>query len=653
MCGLSGFFNPRGGNTADRQVGLAMAQAIAHRGPDADGCWTDPERGIVLSHRRLSIIDLSEAGAQPMMSLSGRFVTAFNGEIYNHLELRRDLEAEGAAPAWRGHSDTETLLAGVEHWGLSETIRRATGMFAIALWDRQDATLALARDRLGEKPLYYGWQGSGGQRTLLFASELAALRVHPCFEARLDRAALSAYLRYGYVPAPGSIFEGIGKLPPGVIATWDCDTKTPRLETYWSAIDVAAHGIAHRFSGTAEEAADEVETRLSRTISRQMIADVPLGAFLSGGIDSSTVVALMQAASSRPVRTFTIGFGDKDYNEAKDAAAVAAHLGTHHTELYVSPDDALSIIPSLPTIYSEPFADSSQIPTFLVARMARRDVTVALSGDGGDEVFGGYNRYIFTRKLWNRMGRLPGFARRGLASAITAIPVNAWSALGGPLTASRVQLLGDKIHKGAALMSAASIDDLYARLVRFPNVDGLLRHDTFDQGLASGDGTQSTLSAVERMMCWDTLQYLPDDILTKVDRAAMAVSLETRVPLLDHDLIAFAWTLGDEIRMQGGVSKWPLRRILRKYVPDALIDRPKMGFGVPIAEWLRGPLRDWAGDLLSDASLRAEGLFDPIAVRRLWDEHQSRRRNWSPQLWSLLMFRAWSATNAAPVHLVA
>jgi asparagine synthase (glutamine-hydrolysing) len=644
MCGIAGFFNPRGGDEQnDRQIGLAMARAIAHRGPNADGCWNDAQYGVTLSHRRLAIIDLSEAGAQPMLSACGRYILAYNGEIYNHLELRRDLDHAGSAPAWRGHSDTETLLAGIVHWGLAETLRRATGMFALALWDRKEASLSLARDRLGEKPLYYGWQGNGAGRVLLFASELAALRAHPAAEARLDPAALSSFLRYGYVPAPASIYEGIYKLRGGTIAVWRGKAEWPQVNTYWSTIDVARAGVSAPFRGRAEEAVDQVEALLTRSISRQMIADVPLGAFLSGGVDSTTVVALMQATSRRPVRTFTIGFGAADYNEANDAAAVAAHLGADHTELYVSPQDALNVIPMLPTIYSEPFADSSQIPTFLVSRMARQHVTVALSGDGGDEVFGGYNRYLFTRKLWNRIGRLPRTARRAAASALIGVPVNVWSALGDRLTASRVRLFGDKVHKGAALLSAGTIDELYGNLVRYPNVDGLLKDDPF-QAVEQAD--LSGLSPVERMMCWDTLQYLPDDILVKVDRAAMAVSLETRVPMLDHELIAFAWTLGDHNRLRGGVTKWPLRRIVAKHVPNALIDRPKMGFGVPVAEWLRGPLRDWAGDMLSDSTLRSGGYFDRSAVRQLWDEHQSGRRNWSPQLWTLLMFQAWLSASA-------
>lgn len=643
MCGLTGFLNACNG--VNRELAqhwlYDMANAIARRGPDNDGYWIDPDAGFGLAHRRLAIVDLSPAGAQPMVSSSGRYVLAFNGEIYNHQLLRQALEREGKVVSpWRGHSDTETLLASLDAWGFESTLQRSIGMFAISLWDRELRTLTLARDRLGEKPLYYGWQGQGGEAAFLFGSELSALRRHPMFVADINRDALGLYMRHNCIGGANSIYIGIHKLLPGHILTVSSAAPDPVVRAWWSGADVAAQGVTHPFAGTPDEAVNALEALLRGAVGQQMMADVPLGAFLSGGIDSSTVVALMQAQSSRPVRTFSIGFHEAGYNEAEHAKAVARHLGTDHTELYVTPQQALDVIPKLPSLYSEPFADSSQIPTYLVSQLARQHVTVSLSGDAGDELFCGYTRYQMTAGLWGKVSRLPRPLRQLAAKAITALPPAAWDKLGAVLPLSRV---GDKLHKGAVLLGSRSAADLYRGMVSHWSdpacvVLGATEPATVLSGAAPA---LPGLGDVERMMALDMLSYLPDDILAKVDRAAMGVSLETRVPFLDHRVVEFAWSLPLAYKLRDGVTKWPLRQVLYRYVPRELIDRPKMGFGVPIDHWLRGPLREWAETLLAEPRLRSEGFFDPAPIRQKWDEHLSGKRNWQYHLWDVLMFQAW------------
>jgi asparagine synthase (glutamine-hydrolysing) len=643
MCGFTGYLasNNQAFDANAEPTLRQMANAIVHRGPDSDGYWTDHAAGIGLAHRRLAVVDLSPAGAQPMASGSGRYVIAFNGEIYNHPRLRQMLEAEGrVGAAWRGHSDTETLLAGFDAWGIEGTLQRAIGMFAIALWDRQTRVLTLARDRLGEKPLYYGWQGQGPAAAFLFGSELSALRRHPAFAADINRDALALYMRHNCIGGAQSIYTGIHKLPPGHLLTVSAAAPEPVLRQWWSGAAVAEQGVTRPFAGTPEQAVDALEALLRDAVAQQMMADVPLGAFLSGGIDSSTVVALMQAQSSRPVRTFSIGFHEAGYNEAEHAKAVAKHLGTDHTELYVTPEQALAVIPKLPTLYSEPFADSSQIPTFLVSQLARQHVTVSLSGDAGDELFCGYTRYQMTAGVWGKVSRLPRPVRQLAAGMITAVSPSAWDKLGAVLPLSRV---GDKLHKGAALLGSRSVANLYWGMVsHWSDPVSVVLGATEPATVLSGAAPAlQGLGDVERMMALDMLSYLPDDILTKVDRAAMGVSLETRVPFLDHRVVEFAWSLPLAYKLRGGVTKWPLRQVLYRHVPRDLIERPKMGFGVPIDHWLRGPLREWAETLLAEPRLRAEGFFNPDPIRRKWAEHLSGQRNWQYHLWDVLMFQAW------------
>lgn len=613
-----------------------MAQAIESRGPDAFGAWADPEAGIALSHRRLAIVDLTPAGAQPMVAAAGRYVLAFNGEIYNHLKLRAELDGI----VWRGHSDTETLLAGFEAWGVEATLQRAIGMFAFALWDREKRVLTLGRDRLGEKPLYFGWQGQGAKAVFLFGSEVSALRRHPAFAAPINRDALALYMRHNCIGGEHSIYQGIHKLLPGHLLTLTAGQAEPRVWAWWSAAEVAQRGVDQPFVGSPEQAVDALEALLINAVSQQMVADVPLGAFLSGGVDSSTVVALMQTQSSRPVKTFSIGFHEAGYNEAEHAKAVAQHLGTEHTELYVSAQQALDVIPKLPMLYAEPFADSSQIPTFLVSQLARQHVTVSLSGDAGDELFCGYNRYQMTARLWGKLQQVPKPLRRAVSAVITAVPPERWDSLGRFSTVAR---LGDKLHKGAALLGHTTVAELYRGMVsHWPEPDALVLGGHEPASVLTGlEPTLQGLSEVERMMALDMISYLPDDILAKVDRAAMGVSLETRVPMLDHRVLEFAWSLPLDYKLRGGVTKWPLREILYRHVPRELIERPKMGFGVPIDSWLRGPLREWGESLLAESRLRAEGYFDPAPIRQKWAEHLSGKRNWQYQLWNVLMFQAW------------
>lgn len=645
MCGFVGFLRlvPIEDCDVNHSILVRMADSIVHRGPDSSGYWSDTLSGISLGHRRLAIMDLSSEGAQPMHSVCGRYVLAFNGEIYNHLELRNALHDL----TWRGYSDTESLLASFSAWGVPSTLSRCRGMFAFAVWDKQRRLLTLARDRLGEKPLYYGWQGEGFQRCFLFGSDLSAFKVHPSFNADINRSALALYMRHNVIPAPYTIFEGIYKLPPGCLLTISLSSCEPKVSHYWSLPEVAEFGVTHPFEGTDVQAINALETLLRDAVRQQMAADVPLGAFLSGGIDSSVVVALMQAESTRPIKTFTIGFNEQAYNEAQHAKAVARHLGTDHTELYVSSRQALDVIPKLPSLYSEPFADSSQIPTFLVSQLARQHVSVSLTGDAGDELFGGYNRYVLTRKLWKRLRFFPLPVRRLAAQLIHGFSPSLLNELLSPLEAFipvpyRQAGIGDKLHKGAGVLSSSTIDALYLGLVTHWQPEGLVldAHEPTTH-LRGNPLTLACLNEVQRMMVLDSITYLPDDILVKVDRAAMAVSLETRAPFLDHRVVEFAWQLPDHFKLREGVGKWALRQVLYRHVPKSLIERPKMGFGVPIDSWVRGPLRGWAEELLNESRLRQDGFFNPAPIRQKWVQHLSGQRNWQYHLWDVLMFQSW------------
>lgn len=639
MCGIAGFFAPQALSAEAAGVARAMGDRLQHRGPDGREEWLDAEAGIALAHRRLAIVDLTPAGAQPMASADGRWVITFNGEIYNHSALRRQLEEEGRAPAWRGHSDTEVLLAAITAWGIEEAIRRCVGMFAIALWDRQARSLTLVRDRLGEKPLYYGVQGG----VLLFGSELKALQAHPAYRAGIDRGAVALLLRLGYVPAPWSIHTGIRKLPPGTLlrVARPADADAPPA-AYWSANDAALAGAREPLELGDDEAVQALDGLLRQAIQGQQMADVPLGAFLSGGIDSSTTVAVMQALSSRPVQTFTIGLPDAALDESAAARAIARHLGTQHTELMVSAQEAQGVIPRLASVYCEPFADASQIPTLLVAQLARRQVTVALSGDAGDELFGGYERYRWAQQI----ARVPLPLRQGAGAALRALPARAWSALLAPLapllprelrTADRA----DRLRKLAAVLGARSDDAVYRQMVSSWPAGASPAAGALEPATAFTESPAAVLGFEARMMLLDLRTYLPDDILVKVDRAAMAASLETRVPLLDHRIVEFALRLPLHQKMRGGQGKWILRRVLDRYVPPALVDGPKKGFGIPIHQWLRGPLREWAEDLLGEQRLREGGFIDPGPVRALWQQHLAGGSDWGYRLWPVLMFEAW------------
>jgi asparagine synthase (glutamine-hydrolysing) len=620
-----------------------MTDAIKHRGPDDEGQWLDSEAGVALGARRLSILDLSPEGHQPMVSQSGRWVVAFNGEIYNFRELRAIVESSGVR--LRGHSDTEIMLASFERWGVRSAVERFAGMFAFALWDRAERALHLVRDRLGEKPLYAGWVGD----VFLFGSELKALCAHPAWHGEVDRGAVALFLRHGYVPQPWSIYHGIRKVPPGAILTLTARDmrQAPAEKRYWSARAIAEEGAQSPSALSDPDAIDALEAVLKRTIRDEMVADVPLGAFLSGGIDSSTIVALMQAQSDRPVRTFTIGFHERAFNEAHQAKAVAAHLGTDHTELYLTPAETRAVIPRLPSLYDEPFADPSQIPTFLVSELARRDVTVCLSGDGGDELFGGYDKYVVSDQFWRGVRRVPHGARVLLGRAITALPPMVWDRVlrwAGPL-APRGGASGERAHKLGALLSLDTAEAVYRRMMSHWAEPEAVVAGAREPLVALSDRAQwpHVDSYLLRMMYMDLVTYLPDDILVKVDRASMGVSLESRAPFLDHRVVEFALRLPLAQKVRNGHGKWLLRRVLDRHVPKTLIDRPKMGFAVPIDRWLRGPLREWAEDLLSDRRLRQEGFLDPAAVSRTWREHQSGGRNRQFQLWDVLMFQAWFA----------
>jgi asparagine synthase (glutamine-hydrolysing) len=644
MCGFVGILNLSNYASDAEQVVTKMLNAIRHRGPNDAGVWIASGAGVALGHRRLSIVDLSPAGHQPMKSSCGRWVIAFNGEIYNHQSLRKELQSHGWSGGWRGHSDTEVLLAAFSMYGVNKALEKCVGMFAFALWDNSEQMLIMARDRVGEKPIYYGWLDD----TFIFGSELAALYRHPQWRGEINRDALALMMRHNYIPAPYSIFSNILKLQPGCILRLPSKVKEPIIERYWSASEVATNGERNQFNGTTEEATEQLEKLLKQSISGQMMADVPLGAFLSGGVDSSTVVALMQSMSSQPVRTFTIGFHEEGYNEALHAKALAAHLGTDHNELYVSPQQALDVIPKLPSIYSEPFSDSSQIPTFIVSHLAKQSVTVALSGDGGDELFSGYSRYTISDKLWSQLSWMPRILRTVVANSLQALSPNMWNiCLSKFLKIApakyRFANPGDKIYKLANILSLNTEIEVYKQLVshwQIPTdlVLGAVEPATMLTGL---EKMPSLDNFIRRMMYLDTVSYLPDDILVKVDRASMAVSLETRLPLIDHRIIEFVSSLPIDLLRRDGQSKWPLRQVLYRYVPRSLIERPKMGFGVPIDSWLRGPLREWGEALIDKNRLDSEGYFNSNMVSTLWKQHQSKERNWQYLLWDVLSFQAW------------
>ena len=647
MCGIAGFLDTsrRWGNHGLQHTALKMVNTLHHRGPDDVGAWADAGSGIALGHRRLSIVDLSPEGHQPMRSVCGRYVISFNGEIYNFQELRCELE--GLEYKFRGHSDTEVMLSCISQWGISHALQRFNGMFAFALWDRQERELHLVRDRVGEKPLYYGWVG----KVLVFGSELKALCAYPGSSMEVDRDSLALFLQHNYVPAPHSIYKGIWKVMPGTIVTISGVNTggSTKATPYWSVQAAVERGMVEPFTGSETEAVAYLDELLRDTVKHRMIADVPLGAFLSGGIDSSTIVALMQAQSERPVQTFTVGFHEAEFNEATHAKAVAQHLGTAHTELYVTPEQTLAVIPKLPTLYDEPFSDSTQVPNFLISELARRDVTVVLSGDGGDELFGGYERYFLGLDIWNKIELMPAMIRKPVARGIRMLSSELWNKLFrimAPLvpTSFRYRNSGEKIHRLAEMLTAGGSEGMYMLMSGHWNDASSLVVGTSEPSKPvtnSYPWNDHRMHLQERMMFADIMSYLPDDILVKVDRASMGVSLESRVPFLDHRVVEFAWQIPLSMKIRKRTGKWLLRQLLYKYVPPALIDRPKMGFGVPIDAWLRGPLREWAEALLDEKRLRDQGFLTVGPIQQKWSEHLSETSNWQYDLWDVLMFQAW------------
>ncbi len=640
MCGIGGFV-PRQGSAEDdvSRAAERMCAALGHRGPDDRGIWQDEMGQCVLVHTRLSIVDLSSAGSQPMVSFGGRFVFSFNGEIYNHDQLRRALMSSSVT--FRGGSDTEVALAAIEEWGLETALSRFNGMFAFGLWDRELRQLTLARDRLGIKPIYYG----SAAGSFVFASELKAIRSLPGFDNSIDRQALDAFLRYGYVPEPLSIFDGLKKLAPGHIVTLKPDNPNrPLVHAFWSLEGAVRSARAVVNDLSDEESVDELDSVLRDAVRVRMQADVPVGAFLSGGYDSSTIVALMQAQSHDAIPTFTVRLTDQAYNEADEARAVAEHLGTAHNEVCVSSEDVMAVIPNLPQVYDEPFADSSQVPTYLVSQLARKQVTVTLSGDGGDELFGGYNRHLWGPRLIGAIKKVPRPARLATERLLTSVSPSTWDrsvSIGSRLMRrSSIRTPGDKVHKLARLMSADSEDALYDRLTTHWAMDETPVLGV-DRVAASESRSRIVSNTAEQFMLWDLAAYLPGDILTKVDRASMAVGLEARVPFLDHRVLDLAWQLPLDLKIRDSKGKWILRQVLYRYVPRELVDRPKTGFGIPIDSWLRGPLNGWAGDLLTREQIEADGYLDADLIQEKWREHLSGRRSWTHELWSVLMFGSW------------
>ena len=641
MCGITGYhFASSRSREEHFHLLRSMSSTLVHRGPDSYGEWCDEKLGLGLAHRRLSIQDISASGNQPMESEGGRYTIVYNGEIYNFLELRKELEQLGHK--FRGGSDTEVMLAVFEKWGVKPGLERFNGMFAFALWDKRAQRLYLARDRMGEKPLYYGLQG----KVFYFSSELKALGKHPEWRPKVDRRAISLLLTHNYIPAPYSIYSGIQKLRPGTMLSYCPATGDMKTEVYWSLQEVLGRAIGTRLALSPDEIASELESRLLGSIQRQMIADVPVGAFLSGGIDSSTVVALMQSLGKSSVRTFTIGFDENNFNEAKFAEKVSKHLGTDHTELYVEPRQALEVIPSLADIYDEPFADSSQIPTFLVSRLAREEVVVSLSGDGGDELFGGYSHYYQTLAKWRALQKYPYLLRKLAAGSFSLLPA--------PLVNGLLPFFISRFSKRSSSDPAGRLAEITAGWAK-NNLQALYLHHLsyWKNGVPvveaeipayvlNDEGLQvDSASDLQDLQFWDMLMYLPDDILTKVDRAAMAVSLETRIPLLDHEIVEFAMRVPSHVNAMHPHGKWPLRRILGKYVPEELFERPKQGFAIPVGQWLRGPLCDWADSLLQENKLEQQGFLNPEVVARTWEAHKLGTRDYSFRLWGILMFQAW------------
>ena len=646
MCGINGFYSKT--SSTFNNVITNMNSAISHRGPDTDGVWCDKGTGVVLGHQRLSIIDLSKAGHQPMQSHSERFIITYNGEIYNHLEIRNELEKSDYHIYWRGTSDTETLLQAIEFWGIEITLQKIVGMFAFAVWDKKNRNLTLARDRMGEKPIYFGWQGKGDNKVFLFGSELKGLKVHPLFEREINRDVVALQLRHNCIPAPYSIYKNIYKLLPAhFLQLTDKDLKEgllPNSKPYWSLNEVAISGTGNLLPNNISNIRGELENILKKTVKQQMISDVPLGAFLSGGIDSSTIVALMQSQSTQPIKTFTIGFHEQSYNEARYAKDVAKHLGTDHTEFYVSDKQALEVIPKLSNIYDEPFSDSSQIPTFLVSQLAKRNVKVSLSGDGGDELFCGYNRYTMSKNWWNKIAMIPLPLRNFLSDRITSISPNSWNKLLKIfLRSNYLGNLGDLMYKFSRVLRCETLDNAYVKLIsHFDNpTEIVLNSRKKETRLSNYNSELEQFDNQQKMMIFDALTYLPDDILVKVDRASMANSLEIRTPFLDHRVVEYSWKIPQSLKFKYGHGKWILRQILNNYVPKKIIERPKMGFGVPIDSWLRGELRDWAESLLNETRLKNEGYFDHNYIKKIWNEHLSKKKNWQHQLWDILMFQSW------------
>lgn len=650
MCGIVGILSRKGaGKEGVIDDVERMTRTLAHRGPDATGIWSDESGKVCFGHRRLSILDLSAAGAQPMRSDCGRLSVTFNGEIYNHLDIRKLLESENAAPSWTGHSDTETVLYAIRHWGLEAALQRFVGMFAFAVWDARENLLTLCRDRFGEKPLFYGWIGGD----LVFASELKAFAVHSRWNGTIDRRALTAFMRYSYVPAPWTIWQGIKKLTAGSFVAFESEQAGGNLPTpkaYWSMRDTVVAGQQSRLHDD-NVATDELERLLSQSVQRQSLSDVPLGAFLSGGVDSSTIVALMQKQSMRPIKTFSIGFAEAAFNEAEHARGIARHLATDHTEMIVAPSDARDVIPKLSQMYDEPFGDSSQIPTHLVASLARKSVTVSLSGDGGDELFGGYNRHVWGERLHARFGAMPNPLKRVIGVLLGLVapePANSLGELAGKILPQRFRILraGDQISKIARIIDSKTFDEMYRRLSSIDDspasamIDGNEPVSWFNSEIARID---RPIDPLDRMTLSDALSYLSDDILQKVDRAAMAVGLETRVPFLDRDVVEFSCRIPASMKVRDGSGKWLVRQVLNRHVPRHLVERPKTGFGIPLDDWLRGPLNSWASDLLSSDRLTRQGLFDASRVNRMWSEHL-RGRNHGSWLWNVLMAQAWADT---------